>query len=163
MTRLSSYSRYFSTATPMQTGRAAVPRITTAPTTAWSPQPGTSPTASGATNTPTISDGHEDGRAAVEPLQLLAVLAARVPVGRYLDGQPGRPAGQGPRDHHHVQDTQRSGHRAGQVAAGLEADMTCPAATSTPRLEVARPTSSQPAAPTAVNLETSRDRYGTCP
>ncbi len=33
MTRLSSYSRYFSTATPMQTGRAAVPMTTTAPTT----------------------------------------------------------------------------------------------------------------------------------
>ena len=34
MIRLSSYSRYFSTATPMQMGRAAVPMITTAPTTA---------------------------------------------------------------------------------------------------------------------------------
>ncbi len=52
MIRLSSYSRYFSTATPMQMGSAAVPRIPTASTTDWFPQPGISSTASVATNTP---------------------------------------------------------------------------------------------------------------
>ena len=40
----------------MQTGKAAVPRITTAPTTDWLPQPGTSSTMSRAMNTPMISE-----------------------------------------------------------------------------------------------------------
>ncbi len=56
MIRLISYSRYFSTATPRQTGRAAVPRITTAPTTDWLPQPGISSATSWAMNTPMISE-----------------------------------------------------------------------------------------------------------
>jgi len=43
MMRLSSYSRYFSTATPMQTGRAAAPRVVSPVTSGWVPQPGASP------------------------------------------------------------------------------------------------------------------------
>ncbi len=55
MTRLSSYSRYFSTATPRQTGRALVPRVDSAPTTGWVPHPGASSMDTGTMNTPMIS------------------------------------------------------------------------------------------------------------
>ncbi len=56
MMRLSSYSRYFSTATPMQTGRATSPRVVIALTTGWLSQPGTSPAPSGMMNTPMTNE-----------------------------------------------------------------------------------------------------------
>jgi hypothetical protein len=56
MIRLSSYSRYFSTATPRQTGRAPVPMVVRAPTTGCVPYPGASPMASGTMNTPMTSE-----------------------------------------------------------------------------------------------------------
>ena len=76
MTRLSSYSRYFSTATPMQMGRAAVPRITTAssPPTDY-PSPGTFFHHELGDEHTNDQRDHKDGRTAVEPFQLLAVLA----------------------------------------------------------------------------------------
>ena len=95
-----------------------------APTTAWLPQPGGVSRDELGDEHAEDQREHPEARTAVEPLELLAVLPARVPVGRYLDGQPGRPADQGPDDHHHAEDTKRSGQRVGQVAVGLDADVT---------------------------------------
>ena len=67
--------------------------------------------------------GHEDARAAVEPLELLAALTAGVPVGRYLKGQPGHPADQGPDDQYPGEDTHRPGQRVGQIAVGVDTDI----------------------------------------
>jgi hypothetical protein len=66
---------------------------------------------------------HQDGRAAVEPLELLPALAAGVPVRRYLQHDPSQPADQGRGDDHHEEDDQRLGSMAAQVAAGLDADV----------------------------------------
>ena len=52
---MSSYSRYFSTATHRQMGRALVPRVDSAPTTGWVPHPGASPMATGTMNTRMIN------------------------------------------------------------------------------------------------------------
>ena len=86
--RLSSYSRYFMHRHPRQMGRALVPRVDSAPTTGWVPHPGASPMATGTMRHADDQPDHEDGRATVEPFELLTALAA----GRGGRSGSGRPA-----------------------------------------------------------------------
>ncbi len=63
MMRSIAYSRYFSTATPIQTGKTAIPKSKRSPVTGG-PDPGESPKASGTTNR-TI---HNEAKKAAAPL-----------------------------------------------------------------------------------------------
>jgi hypothetical protein len=64
-----------------------------------------------------------DAAAAVQPLELLAALAVRTPVGRELAAQPDQPAQQGRRDDRAVEHQEHAGRLVGEVAAGGEVDV----------------------------------------